>query len=99
MGAIRPGYFRAEDMNNVEALAPEGGVIYRTAFTAAVLNSTHINARLDSPNVWEDVNFGFNGVAAMANKPAPFQYVQQASYAGLIPWQILPEIPQRNPWE
>lgn len=97
--AVRPGTFVAQDAMDYDAQDYGGGLIVRTAFTAAVLNSTFVNARPDSPDVWGDVSFGYAGVLPQSNKPVPFQYVQQDGYKGLLPWELLPQIPERNPWE
>jgi hypothetical protein len=96
---VQPGKWKAEDAENNDASAYGGGVIIRTAFTAAALNSTHINSRPDSPPLFDDVEFGYLGGGANANRPWQFQYVEQGGYAGLLPYELQPQIPAAQPWE
>lgn len=96
---IKAGTFLSEEQQHPQDGVLQGGVIKRTAFTAAVLNSTRINNRPMLPDVWEGIYLGYAGVLPQDNKPVPFQYIQQDSYRGLLPWEIQPEIPERKPWE
>ncbi len=101
---VKPGIFGAEDAT-LDGQQWGGGVIKRPPFIAAALNSTHVNRRGPAMlrdaqfDVFEDVNFGYHGPAAAANRPWQFQYVTGDGYKGLLPWEVLPEIPERNPWE
>lgn len=99
MAGVKPGFFRADDAMEQEAQAYGGGVIIRPAQVAAILNSTKVNMRANSPDPFDEVDYGYAGRIPQANKPVPFQYVQQDGYKGLLPWEILPQIPERDPWE
>lgn len=99
MMGVRPGFFQAEDAQNNDASAYMGGVIYRTAFTAAALSSTVNANRANCPDQYGDVDYGFTSISQAANRPWQFQYVQQDAYKGLLPWEIMPQIPQQQPWE
>lgn len=96
---VLAGIFQAIDAQFTDASAYGGGQIIRTAFTAAVLNSTHINSRPGQLNPFDDVDFGFMSPMAEANRPWQFQYVEQQGYAGLLPYELQPQISSQPPWE
>ena len=101
------GTFLGDDLATVEGTAYQGGLIVRTAQTAAVMNSTRINRRDlamlpdAQADVFEETYYGYVGPAAAQNRPEPYryQYVTQDGYKGFVPWEILPQIPEANPWE
>lgn len=101
---IKPGIFQGDDAS-LDGQQWWGGVIRRPAQVAAALNSTRVNRRSagmlrdSQADMYEEVNYGFGGPAAQANRPWQFQYVQQDGYKGLLPWEVLPQIPEGNPWE
>jgi hypothetical protein len=102
--AIKPGTFNAADAI-LDGQQWGGGVIKRPPQVAGFLNSTRINRRLPGmlpdgqADMYEGVNYGFTAPMAQVNRPPQFQYVQGDAYKGLLPWEVMAQIPERNPWE
>lgn len=102
---VKPGQFVAEEILSPEGLAYGGGAILRPAQVAAILSSTSINRRgplqlRDAQcDVHEEVDLGYIYGATRANIPVPFQYVTQDGYKGVLPWEVLPQVPDSRPWE
>lgn len=102
---VKPGQFAGEEILSPEGLAYGGGVILRPAQVAAILSSTSINRRgphqlRDAQrDVHEEVDRGYIFGATRANIPVQFQYVTQDGYKGVLPWEVLPQVPESRPWE
>lgn len=96
------GTFLAQDAENPQAGTFGGGLVKRHYQTTAVMNSTRINRRyaLDgSGDLYEATFYGFAGRLPQDDKPVGFQYVEQDGYKGIVPWEILPQMPEQFPWE
>jgi len=103
---VRQGFFQGEELIDPPAYDYIGGQIHRPAQVAAILNSTRINNRLTFQatvgmcfDPFEDLKLNYMYRLPQDDKPAGFQYVMGDGYAGYVPWEIMPQIPQPEPWE
>lgn len=103
---VLAGIFVGADVQDIEGAALGGGLIRRPPHVAAALNSTRVNCRgphqlRDAQcDVFEDVHFGYiYDWPERANAYVGFQYVEQDAYKGVVPWEIMPQVPESEPWE
>lgn len=97
--AVKPGYFKAQEVQDVEGQAWLGGEISRPAQVAAILNSTRIASREYLPDVFDGQTFATLRATPQSNKAERFQYVTLDSYKGFVPWEVQPQMPDDRPWE
>lgn len=103
---VLAGIFVGDDVKHVEGAAWGGGLIKRPPHVAAALNSTRVNRRGShqlrdaQSDLYEEVHYGYiYDWPERANAYVGFQYVQGDAYKGIIPWEILPQVPESEPWE
>lgn len=103
---VLAGIFVGQDVQSVEGAALGGGLIRRPPHVAAALNSTRVNRRgplhLRDAQIgqFEEVHYGYiYDWPERANAYVGFQLVQGDAYKGVVPWEILPQVPESEPWE
>lgn len=103
---ILAGIFLGQEMQDTEGPALGGGLIRRSPHVAATLNSTRVNRRGPAmlrdaqDDLYEEVHYGYiYDWPSRANAYVGFQYVQQDAYKGVVPWEIMPQVPESEPWE